>query len=155
MAFNPSSPVAGAAVPGFTSPTYTLTADINPSVNGKQWVVSAAGGTQVGVETNTVSKPFTISAFRPIVLKTLPPANPITGVIKGAPVNSYKVITRKGCEPASAQASVVNRITTIIDVAAGTDTFDIADVKAMLSLHIGALTAQSSGIADTVATGVL
>lgn len=155
MPFAPSTPVTGGSVPGFTSPTYTITADVAPSINGKQYAVTAIGGTQVGVDVNTVSKPFTITFFRPAQLKVLPQANPVTGVIKNVPMNTYKLITRKGALPAANQNPIVGRITTIIEVPAGTDTYESEDIKAMLSAHAGTLWAQCSGIAETVLTGVL
>jgi len=155
MAFAPSSPVTGAAVTGFTSPTYTLTADTAPSLNGKQFAITAVGGTQTGVDINSVSKPFTLTFFRPTQLRVLPQANPLTGVIKNIPVNTYKLITRKGAVPALNQNAMVARITTIIEVPAGTDTYEPEDIKAMLSAHFGAGYAQASGIADTVLSGVL
>jgi len=155
MSFAPVSPVTGAAVTGFTAPTYTIVSDTAPSINGKQYAVSALGGTQTGVDVNTVSKPFTVTFFRPSTLKALPQANPVTGIIKNVPVNTYKAITRKGALPAANQVPTVARITTIIDVPAGTDTQEPEDIKAMISAHIGVLWAQSSGIADTVVSGVM
>lgn len=155
MAFNPSSPVTGAAITGLTSPTYTLTSDVAPSINGKQYAISALGGTQTGVDVNTVSKPFSITFFRPAVLRTLPSANPVTGVIKNVPTNVYKLITRKGVLPSANQAAIPMVITTEISVPAGSDTFEAEDIKAALSLHFGAGWANASGIADTVVTGVM
>lgn len=155
MSFAPSTPVTGATVAGFTSPTYTIAADVAPNINGKQYAVTAIGGTQVGVDLNSVSKPFTSCFFRPPQLKVLPSINPLTGIVKQVPVNSYKLVTRKGAVPYVNQQSQVARITTIIDVPAGTDTYEPEDIKAMLSLHIGILNQQSSGIGDTVLTGVL
>lgn len=155
MSFAPSTPLTGAAVTGLTSPTYTLVTDVAPNINGKQFAVSALGGTQTGVDVNTVSKPFTISFFRPPVLRTLPQANPVTGVIKNVPMNTYKLITRKGAQPAANQMNLTARITTIIEVPAGTDTYEPEELKAMISAHFGAGWAQASGIADTVVSGVL
>lgn len=155
MSFAPSTPVTGGSVSGFTSPTYTITPDVAPSINGKQYAVTATGGTQVGVDVNTVSKPFTITFFRPAQLKVLPQANPVTGVIKNVPMNTYKLITRKGALPAANQNPIVGRITTIIEVPAGADTYESEDIKAMLSAHTGTLWAQCSGIAETILTGVL
>lgn len=155
MSFAPSSPVTGAAVTGFTSPTYTIVADTAPNINGKQFAVSALGGTQASVDVNSVSKPFTLTFFRPAALKVLPPANPVTGIVKAIPVNSYKLITRKGAQPGVNQANAVARITTIIDVPAGTDTYEPEDIKAMISAHFGVGYSQASGIADTVLSGVL
>lgn len=155
MAFAPTSPITGAPVAGFTSPTYTIVADTAPSINGKQYAVTALGGTQAGVDVNSVSKPFTISFFRPQTLRVLPQANPVTGVIKNIPVNTYKVITRKGAAPASNQSLMVARVTTTIEVPAGTDTYEPEELKALISAHFGVCYAQASGIADTVLTGVL
>ncbi len=155
MSFAPSSPVTGAAVTGLTSPTYTLTADVAPSINGKQYAITALGGTQTGVDVNTVSKPFTLTFFRPAVLKVLPQANPLTGIIKNVPVNTYKLITRKGAVPSANQVTSLARITTVIDVPSGTETYEIEELRAMISAHFGVGWAQASGIADTVASGVM
>lgn len=155
MAFAPSSPVTGAAVTGLTTPTYTLTTDVAPNINGKQYAVSALGGTQTNVDVNTVSKPFSISFFRPAVLKTLPQANPVTGVIKNVPMNTYKLITRKGASPAANQNPIVARVTTTIEIPAGSDTYEPEELRAMLSAHFGVGWAQASGIADTVVSGVI
>lgn len=155
MSFAPSSPVTGAAVTGLTSPTYTLTTDVAPNVNGKQYAVTTLGGTQTGVDTSTVSKPFSITFFRPAVLRVLPQANPVTGVIKNVPMNTYKLITRKGVLPAANQNPIVSRITTIIEVPAGSDTYEPEDLKAMISAHFGVGWAQASGIAETVTTGII
>lgn len=155
MSFIPSSPVAGSAQTGFTSPTYTLTADIAPSPNGKQYAVTAVGGTQAGVVAHSVSKPFTITMFKPAQLRTLPQANPVTGVIKNIPFNVYKIITRKGAEPSANQTALVCRVTTTIEVLAGVDTYEPEEVLAMLSCHVGVLNEQSAGIGNTVVTGIL
>lgn len=155
MSFAPSSPVTGAAVSGLTSPTYTLVTDVAPSINGKQYAVSALGGTQTNVDINTVSKPFTMSFFRPAQLKVLPQANPVTGIVKNVPLNTYKLITRKGVQPAANQSLMVARITTIIEIPAGSDTYEPEELRAMISAHFGLGSAQASGIADTVISGVI
>lgn len=155
MSFAPTTPVTGAAQTGFTSPTYTLTSDTPPDNNAKQYAITALGGTQAGVDTHSVSKPFTVSFFRPKVLKTLPAPNAITGIIKNIGVNTYKLITRKGAAPSVNQTNMVPRITTTIEVPAGTDTYEPEELKAMLSLHIGVLSQQSAGIGDTIITGLM
>lgn len=155
MSFAPASPVTGAVVTGLTSPTYTIVADTPPNVNGKQYAVSALGGTQTNVDINTVSKPFTVAMFRPPQLRSVPAPNPVTGVMRDIPVNSYKIVTRKGASPAANQQNIPFTIETVIRVPAGVDTYEPEEVKAAISLHFGVLAAQSSGIADTVLTGVL
>lgn len=155
MSFAPASPVTGAAVTGLTTPTYTIAAMQAPSANGKQYYVSALGGTQTGVDINAVSKPFTTSFFVPQTLRVLPQANPVTGVIKNVPFNTYKHITRKGAMPAANQPSMTARITTTIEVPAGADTYEPEELKAMLSLHYGVGWAQADGIATTIISGAI
>jgi len=155
MTITISSPITGAAQTGFTSPTYTVTTDTPPSVNGKQVAVTALGGTQSGVDTHSVSKPFTCTVTRPSVLKVLPQVNPTTGVIKNIPINTYKAITRKGVIPAVNQMAMVAKVTSIIDIPAGSDTYEPANIRAMLSAHIGLLTQISASLGDTVVTGLL
>lgn len=155
MTFGPVTPITGAAVAGLTSPTYTIAQDVAPSINGKQWAVTALGGTQTNVDVNTVSKPFSISFFRPPVLRTLPQANPVTGVIKSVPMNTYKLITRKGVQPSVNQTAMTARITTVIEVPAGSDTYEPEDLRAMVSAHFGTGWNQASGIADSIVSGVI
>lgn len=155
MSFAPASPITGAAVTGLTSPTYTIVADVAPNVHGKQYAVSALGGTQTNVGVNSVSSPFTLTFFRPAVLRVLPQANPVTGVIKNVPMNVYKLITRRGVQPAANQNAIVAMITTTLSIPAGADTYEPEDLRAMISAHFGVGWAQASGIADTVVSGVI
>lgn len=154
MAWSPSSPVTGSAQTGFTSPTYTLTSDVAPDANGKQHAVTALGGTQTGVVSHSVAAPFTLTFWRPKVFKILGLTNPVTGALSSVPMNVYKVLTRKGVLPLAGQAYKNMQITTIIEVPAGADTADPANVRAALSAHIGALSQQSAGVGDTVVSGI-
>lgn len=154
MTFALTSPITGTAQTNLTSPTYTLTADTPPNVNAKQWVVSALGGTQTGVTAHSVAAPFSVSMFRPQNPQVLAPVNS-AGVLTRVPVNTYKVITRKGVLPLAGQAYKNLLITTVIEVPAGSDTADPANIRAALSAHIGALSQQSAGIGDTTVQGVL
>lgn len=155
MAINVTSPVTGLAQSGFTSPTYTVTQDSAMGNHSKQWYVSALGGTQTGARAHTVSSPFTVAVFRPQVLKALPAANPITGVIRKVGRNTYKVVTRVGLIPAANQAAEIVTMTTTLDVPPGAETYDAAQLKAALSLHFGVLSQQSAGIGDTAIVGAL
>lgn len=155
MTITVSSPITGAAQTGLTSPTYTLTADTAPDNNGKQNAVTALGGTQTGVTSHSVAAPFTITAVKPRAMKSLGQPNPVTGAIKNVPRNVYKVITRKGVLPLAGQPYQTMLVTTTIEVPAGSDLADAANVRAALSAHIGALNQQSSGIGDTAVQGIL
>lgn len=154
MTVNVTSPITGAAQTGFTSPTYTLTADVAPSINGKQVAITAVGGTQTGVDSSSVSKPFTCTFFKPSVLRTLPSASTVTGILKNIPNNIYKLVTRKGGLPAASQVPSNIIITTTFSVPAGIDTYEPEEIRAALSCHIGYLSQQSSGIGDTLVSGV-
>lgn len=155
MTWNLTSPITGAAQTGFTSPTYTLTADTASDVNGKQSAVTALGGTQTGVVAHSVASPFTIAFWRPKVLKILGRTNPVTGLLPSVPLNTYKVVTKKGVLPLAGQPHALGRITSVIEVPSGSDAADPANLRAMFSAHIGALNQQSAGMGDTAITGVM
>lgn len=151
-----ASPLTGAAMTGYlTSPTYTLTADLAPSSNGKQYAVTALGGTQTDVETSSVGQPFTTTLFKPAAFKAVPPVNPVTGVLPPVGRNTFKLITRKGVVPLTGQAPVVMLVETTVSVPAGAADADPNSVAAALSLHIGGLWEQSNEIMDTVKSGVV
>jgi len=155
MAWSPSTPVTGGAQTGLTSPTYTLTSDTAPESTGKQHAITALGGTQTGVNAHSVAAPFTLTCNRPKVLKTLGNPNPVTGVITNVPRNTYTALTRKGVLVLAGQPNALMLIRTTIEVPAGADLADIANVRAALSLHIGALMQQSAGIGDMAQTGII
>lgn len=155
MSFAPTTPITGGAQVGLTAPTYTITLDTSPDANAKQYAVTALGGTQSGVLAHSVAAPFTQTMWRPKVFAYLNPINPVTGVLKQVPMNTYKVITRKGVLPLAGQAYKNLVITTIIEQPAGSDIADPLSVKAAISAHVGLLNQQSAGIGDTVVNGVL
>lgn len=154
MAYSPSSPVTGAAQTGFTSPTYTLTSTGAPDNNGVQHAVTAIGGTQTGVTVSSVSSPFTVTFWRPKAFKALRAVNPVTGNLEEVPRNVWKLIIRKGVTPLAGQPTTTAQISMSIEVPAGSDSYDPANVRAMLSLAAGLLSQQSSGIGDSLVTGV-
>jgi hypothetical protein len=155
MTWSPSSPVTGGAQSTLTSPTYTLTQDVAPDVNGKQHAVTALGGTQTGVRTHSVSDPFTVTFIRPKVPKALPGPNPVTGRYASVPMNTFGCIVRKGVNYAANQAPVICTARLTIDVPAGSDAYDANNIKALMSLLAGILSQQSSGAGDTLVSGIL
>lgn len=155
MAFSPSSPVTGGAQTGFTSPTYTLTSDTAPDATGRQYAITALGGTQTGATAHSASSPFTMTMFRPKVFKALGTPDPNTGVYYKVSKNTWKLIFRKGATPAANQADQILQITCTIDVPAGTDTYDAAEIRAAWSAFAGTVWAQSSGIGDSLVSGIL
>lgn len=155
MSVNITTPVTGGAQTGFTAPTYTLTTDIAPDINGKQWAVTALGGTQTGVSLHSVSSPFTVSVFRPKTFRGIGTPNPVTGVVSNIPRNTYKHIVRKGMVPLAGQNPQIGIFTITMDVPAGADVASPAEIKAALSLLVGSFYQQSAGWGDTEVSGVL
>lgn len=147
--------ITGTAQTGLTSPTYTCSADTPPNVNSRQSAITALGGTQSGVNTHTVSKPFTVTVTRPAVFSVLGKPNPVTGLISSFPRNTTKVLTRKGVLPIAGQPNQIMIIRTEIEMPAGADTADAPNVRAALSAHIGLLANVSAGLGDTLIDGIL
>lgn len=155
MAFSLTTPVTGAAQSGLTSPTYTVALDTSPDANARQYAVTALGGTQTGVTPSSVSSPFTTAMFRPKSYQALGKPNPTTGLISRVPRNTYKIISRKGVTPLAGQPIQNMVVTTVIEVPAGADLADPANVRAALSMHFGSIGQATSGIGDTTVQGVL
>jgi len=156
MTVSLTTPVTGGTQTGFTSPTYTIAADVAPSASGKQYAVTAKGGTQPSaVDVSSVSRPFTILFNKPAVLKVLQPVDPVTGQLRNVPNNTWTWLVRKGVTPLAGQASRIATGRVTLDIPAGSDLADPDNIRAMISLLIGALNQASSGLGDTLNTGIV
>lgn len=149
------SNITGAAQTGFTSPTYTVTADTAPDSNGKQWAISALGGTQANVDVHAGSKPFTVTFYKPKSFRSLGQPNPVTGVVANVPNNQFGLIVRKGVVPLAGQPSRVAVMRVTWDIPAGSDTAEPEDIRALVSAGVGALSQLASGIGDTLVTNIM
>jgi hypothetical protein len=123
-------------------------------VNGKQVAVTALGGTQTGVTVHSVASPFTVTIVKPKNFKTLAPVVPGTGLLPSVPKNLWKIHVRKGVIPLVGQPPSVMHIKIEMDVPAGSDVADPANVRAAISAAVGALNQQSAGLGDTLITGL-
>lgn len=155
MAITITSPITGTAQTGLTAPTYTVVSDQSPDTNTKQVAVTALGGTQVGVTTHSATNPFSLSVQRPKIFKILGAANPGSGVISNVPVNTFRVVTKKGVTPAAQQAPRLMTIDTSLHIVSGSDSYDPQNVRAAISAHIGLLQQISLGLGDTTVTGIM
>lgn len=156
MSLTLTTPITGGAQTGLTTPTYTISADTPPTSAGKQYAVTALGGTQTGVDlTSSVSRPFTVTLQRPASLKTLGPVDPVTGALRSVPRNTFSIIVRKGVTPLAGQSPVVLIAKTTIDVPAGADIADAANVRAAMSFLVGCFNQVSSGLGDTLINGII
>lgn len=155
MSITLTGAITGGAQTGFTTPSYTASADVAPDVNGKQAAVTALGGTQTGVRTHAVSDPFTGLFYRPKSPKALPAINPVTGKYAIVPKNSYGFIFRKGVNIAASQAPQVAICRVTFDIPAGADAYDSANIRALVSFVVGELNTNSAGLGDTLTTGIM
>lgn len=155
MAVSLSSPVTGGAQTGFSSPTYTVTSDTALDSFSRQYAVTALGGTQTGVTANSVSSPFTFTIRRPPTFKQVGVANPATGVIYPSGKNVWKLIIRKGCTPAANQNSIVGMWHSELGIPAGADTYDAANVRALVSFGVGCFNQVSAGLGDSLTDGIM
>ncbi|DAD52000.1 coat protein [ssRNA phage Zoerhiza.2_8] len=150
-----TSPIAGGAQTGFTSPTYTVTADTSaPNPRTKQVAVTSLGGTQSGVRTSTVSDPFTVGYTPPANLKVLPQPNPVTGKYPPIPFNVHQFNFRKGMNFATNQIPLVGYAELRIGIPAGAESADPANIRALASLIEGSVAAFVAGLGDTLVTGI-
>jgi len=149
--------ITGQAITALTTPTYTVSPDVGPTLASKQWAVTALGGTQVGVNVHSPAKPFTLTFKRPATIKGLGYLNPTTGRFNTIPVNEYAFIARKGMSVDSVYTSNigVGAIDVRVRIPAGADIASPAEVSALFSAAIGALVQQAQGFKDTSVQGVL
>lgn len=147
-----TSPITGAAVTGLTSPTYTLTSDQVADPNVRNYIVSALGGTQTGVDTHSMAKPFTVASIRPKTFKVVPAtvtAAEVFGFLANQPSNKNSLLARKGVVVNGAGGVALARARLDYEIPVGATSADLVSVKAMLSALIGAAVAEVDGmIAD-------
>lgn len=155
MTYALTSPVAGGAQTGFTSPSYTLTLDKAPDLNGTQWAVTALGGTQAGVTTHSMSSPFFVAFWKPRIYRVLGKTNPVTGQLPKVPRNVFKEVVVKAVTVLVGQPVERASITRIFEVPAGSDTVDPPNLRAMCSLQAGVTAQQSASVGDTLVTGLV
>lgn len=150
-----TSPVTGSAQTGFTAPTYTVVADTPPNAYSKQYAVTAVGGAGNTPSLHTGSSPFSITFSRPAQLRAAPIPNPVTGVMGASPRNTFTCLVRKGMAPGASQNDQTAVLRCDLQVVAGADVQDPVEIRAALSLLIGALTQQSAGVGDTLINAIL
>lgn len=153
---NITSPITGAAQSGLTSPTYSVTEDRAPYPNGKQWLVSACGGTQPGVSPNSLGKPFTISWFRPAVIKIVTVAiGSAFGLIANPPRNQWKLVVRKAMNINNLGGYAMGNATVTFDIPVGAIDTHEESVEALVSALMGALSQAPSQFVSDIKSGGL
>ncbi len=146
--------VTGGPQTGFTTPGYNVTADVASDTNGKQWAVTALTGTQTGVTTHSPQSPFTWTYWRPKVIKLLPPIG-LNTQYSNVPNNKSTIVLRKGVTIAANQPPRIAQCRIEFEIPAGAESYDQANVRALVSMASGALMQQSQGTGDTICTNIL
>lgn len=152
--FSPDLSTTGAAQTGFTSPTYTMVADTAVEPNSRQWVVTAAGGTQTGARAHTAGDPFTV-LIRRTPYKALPAKNPVNGSYGNVPLNRIEILQRKGVYIDSSNTVRVMNIRLVAEIPAGAELNDPVNVRAAVSNFLGLLAEEASDYGDTLITAVI
>lgn len=154
MSYIMTGAITGAAVTGLTTPSYTLTLDTSADDNTRQSAVTTIGGTQAGVNSHSVSQPFTVRVARPRTLRVLGKAN-LNGFISNVGRNTYGILIRKGVIPLAAQPYQIALARLEFEIPAGSEVADQPNLKALCSFTGGFVSANADGIFTTFSTAIL
>jgi hypothetical protein len=117
-------------------------------------VSALASGSAAGVTFHSISSPFTILFERPGFFKTLAGLiSGITGLYGKVPDNVYRIKARKGVMIAANNLPRIAEGDIRLSIPAGSDAYDAANVRALISILVGGLNQVSAGIGDMVVTG--
>jgi hypothetical protein len=156
MSVSLTTPVVGATVTGFTSPTFTLTEDSAQKAYAKQWAVTALGGTQPSeVDVHSISNPFTVTVERPANFRGVGQPNPVTGSLGVQPRNVFKVRIRKGMLPLSGQSDQISNCEIRIPIVAGADSADPENIRALFSVLGGVMYGNADSLAQATIDGII
>ena len=155
MTWSPDSSTTGATQTGFTTPTYSVSSDLAPDTNSRQYVVYALGGTQADVRASTAGDPFTATIRKDRNYKILPARNPTNGAYGNVPMNKTEVLFRKGVFIDSDDTVRVANLRVIAELPAGCEVNDPANIRALCSFAIGLLTEESADYGDSLVTGII
>lgn len=153
MSFSPDGTITGMAVTGLTSPTFTVVNDPAVAANQRRWTVTALGGTQTNARANSVQYPFHVTLKRSDI-KQIPAPNPVTGYRGNIPKNRYELIIEKGVDVAASTPDR-GRTKILFEIPAGAESYDVVDLKSMLSFLGGLLTEEADDFIDTFQTGTI
>lgn len=153
MTINVTGPTAAITAGTLTAATYSFTADMANDLRSKVFVVSAAGGTQAGVNTHTVDAPKQFIVKKPAVFQQPSAYNVTTGKYGRVPKNITRVIGRGSANVAAGQVELIP-ITLDIPIPAGAMTYDRPNVEASVLFFIAALYDQKEELIAALRDGL-
>lgn len=140
-------------IAALSSAVVTVAPAQSSDTNALRSVVTAlASGTAANVRFHAVSDVFDITSWTPKNVRSLPAANQ-NGVRPQIPVNSYAIVIRKGLKAASDVASQPSPLTIKWDVPAGAESYDAANLAALIATAGAFLTAKAASMYDNSLTG--
>lgn len=153
ITFDPT--LTGFNVTGFTSPIYDNEDDLPPNGFSRQRIFTGltSGTVPAGLSYHSVSSPCTATIERPAAFKSLPPVNPVTGVLPNVPRNVWKIRIRKGVLPLAGQSPVPMVIETKLSVPAGADLADPDAIRQAYSIWGGEVSDLAIQFADAMING--
>lgn len=148
-----TGPTAAITAGGLTAATYTFVADMATDLRSKAFVVSAAGGTQVGVNTHTVDAPKQFIVKKPAQFLQPSAYNVTTGRYGKVPKNVTRVIGRGSANVAAGQSELIP-MTLDIGIPAGAFSYDRPNVEASVLMFIAGLYDQKEEIVAALRDGL-
>lgn len=155
MTWSPDSSITGAAQTGLTSPTYSISADLAPDANSRQYVVTSVGGTQTNVRASSAGDPFTATIRKDKVYKARPAKNPVNGSYGNIPMNKTELLCRKGVYIDSDNTVRNANLRVIAELPAGSEVNDAANIRALCSFALGLLAEEAADYGDSLVTGII
>ena len=141
----------GTATNFLTSPVFTTVKDKPLDTNQNQVACTAlASGTATNGRYHTPSDPCTVTSSRPKSIKTLQSVGEDLDQF-----NEYSVLTRKGVKCRSTGEIRTMTVRTVYRIPVGAEVYDAVNVAIGASLHHGLTAEESSGIIDTIISGLL
>lgn len=141
----------GVATNYLTSPVLTTVKDKPLDTNQNQVACTAlASGTATNGRYHTPSDPFTATSSRPKSVKTLQSVGDDLDQY-----NEYSILVRKGVKCRSTGEIRVQTVRIIYRIPVGAETYDAVNVALGASLAHGIIAEESSGIVDTIISGLL
>jgi len=153
MSINLAGPTTAVTTSQLTAATYSFTADMANDLRSKAFVMTAAGGTQTGVTTNSVDAPKKVIFKKPANFQQPSQFNTVTGRYGRVPKNTTRIIGIGSAKVATNQVETIP-ITIDIGIPAGAVSFDRANVEASVSMTIMAIHNQLSAMLTAMYDGI-
>lgn len=146
MPMSLGSSVSGASMPSLTTPGFTISGMPTLVDGASAYAVTALTGTQTGVSSHSLAKPFTITFYQNLNVRVAGNGD--------VPLNTTRIVGRKGVVVDAAGTIRQASIEVKIKVPAGSEAFDGNSNESLLSMVIGSLAQASASIGNNIIKGL-